>query len=385
MSLVNPFTPSFGGKPEHFFGRKDIIGRVLSALQDDYNPDRVLFITGNRGCGKTALLERLSTLASEAKWYVVDVHSAHATREMTTRLMGMGLSAELSIAPKLTLPGGMSIAMGNADVSSHEPSDLTDALMARCENLGTAHGVFVSIDEIQRIPEQDMEDVCAAVQMARRKGMPVMLVMAGLPGSKQKVSSYQGCTFMQRVREVKLGSLRISETKEAFEKLMRLVGSAEVPDETIWEMSKLSQGYPYLMQLVGYYLVRAADELYPVGVPVIGPRLVVGIADDAYDAYRSDVLVPSTKGLGSEMRSYLETMARLLDDDGIARTSSVARSLGKQTSQLSSCRESLIARRLIVAEGRGKVRFALPYLSRFFLEEGDSSSKAIDNDTWAIV
>jgi|GEM_PF-3729610 len=38
-----------------------------------------------------------------------------------------------------------------------------------------------------------------------------------------------------------------------------------------------------------------------------------------------------------------------------------------------------------MAEGRGKVRFALPYLSRFLLEEGDSSNNAIDDDTWAIV
>lgn len=385
MALVNPFTPSFGGKPEHFFGRKDIIDRVSSALEDAYSPDRVLFITGNRGCGKTALLERLSVLAREAGWYVVDVHSAHAASEMMSRLVGAGLSAEVNVAPKLSLPGGVSVALGSGGASVRSPSDLTDALMARCENLGMAHGVFVSIDEIQKIPEQDMEGVCAAVQMARRKGMPVMLAMAGLPGSKQKISSYQGCTFMQRVREIELGSLRISETREAFRELMVLVRGAETPDDTVWEMSKLSQGYPYLMQLVGYHLVRSADELYPVGVPVIGPELVAGIAEDAYDSYRSDVLVPSTSGLGRKMRLYLEAMARLLCDDGTASTSEIAQTLGKRTSQLSSCRQALVAQRLITADGRGRVRFALPHLSRFFLEEEASQGGAVGEDMWPIV
>ena len=54
----NPFVPVFGGKPDFFFGRKELLNRFTFALVDRGSEDRALFITGNRGCGKTALLEQ---------------------------------------------------------------------------------------------------------------------------------------------------------------------------------------------------------------------------------------------------------------------------------------------------------------------------------------
>lgn len=52
----NPFTPIFGGRPDFFFGRKAVLTRFDAAMVDQGSEDRVLFVTGNRGCGKTALL-----------------------------------------------------------------------------------------------------------------------------------------------------------------------------------------------------------------------------------------------------------------------------------------------------------------------------------------
>ncbi|MBR3317071.1 MAG: hypothetical protein IKG21_04540 [Atopobiaceae bacterium] len=96
---------------------------------------------------------------------------------------------------------------------------------------------------------------------------------------------------------------------------------------------------------------------------------VDAIAERVYETYRSDVLVPSIRRLGSEARAYLAAMAGLLDEGGVGVTSDVAAALGKTTTQLSSCRQRLISRRLIRLDGYGKVRFALPYLSRFASEK----------------
>ena len=59
----NPFTPIFGGRPDFFFGRKAVLTRFDAAMVDQGSEDRVLFVTGNRGCGKTALLEQISMRA----------------------------------------------------------------------------------------------------------------------------------------------------------------------------------------------------------------------------------------------------------------------------------------------------------------------------------
>ena len=371
--------------PAHFFGRDELIGRVREALSDEYSPDRVLFFTGNRGCGKTALLERLSQLAKAEHWFVVDVHSSRAVADMTSRIAGAGASFEVSLAPRLSLPGGASLSMGDTRVCDTHPTDLTDALLARCKTLGNTRGVYLAIDEIQKIPETDMEQICAAVQMARRKGLPVALMMAGLPGSKELVSSYGGCTFMQRVREVQMGSLRISETTDAFSKLLALVPNMEVGEGVVWELSSYSQGYPYLMQLLGYSLVEYLSQLYPVGVRVARVDHVVDIEDEAYGAYRRDVLIPSSRKVGQEGLSYLGAMAQLLDDEGCAATGEVAKLLNKELSQLSSARQMLIRRRLIQMAGRGKVRFALPHLSRFALEGEEAQTYSDDPDAWTIM
>lgn len=64
-------------------------------------------------------------------------------------------------------------------------------------------------------------------------------------------------------------------------------------------------------------------------------------------------------------------MAHLLDGEGFARTSDIAKAMGKDTKQLSSCRQGLINRRLIVMAGRGSVCYGIPLMQRFSLETGE--------------
>ena len=84
----NPFTPAFGGKPQHFFGRRSELSLVGDALDNSLSPHRALFITGNRGCGKTALLEQVSELAIAHKWLAVDVHAEDALMSAVKKLAG---------------------------------------------------------------------------------------------------------------------------------------------------------------------------------------------------------------------------------------------------------------------------------------------------------
>ena len=69
----NPFSPIFGGKPDVFFGREEIIKLFEHAMIDVGSDDRSLFITGTRGSGKTALLEQLSIRAAAQKKKVIDL------------------------------------------------------------------------------------------------------------------------------------------------------------------------------------------------------------------------------------------------------------------------------------------------------------------------
>lgn len=51
--IENIFSPIFGGRPDCFFGRTDILNRFDLAMTDYGSEDRVIFLTGARGSGKT--------------------------------------------------------------------------------------------------------------------------------------------------------------------------------------------------------------------------------------------------------------------------------------------------------------------------------------------
>ena len=367
--ITNPFTPSFGGAPEYFAGRTDLIKRVENALSDARSPDRAMFVTGCRGSGKTALLERLSHLARGERWLSIDVHSSHAVLSILDGIGASGVFGRLQVSPSVVLPGGVQVK-GEASSSSVQNSqkDFAGELVRACESLQGRRGIFITIDEVQKIPEGDMEEICAAVQMARRKGLPISLMLAGLPGSKELVAGYKGCTFMQRVEDVHIGGILIDETTEAFADLLHLVPKLEVTEDVVWELSSMSQGYPYLIQLVGYCFVKSLDEAYPVGVRRPTVEDVRFVEDEVYGTYGTNVLAPSTRGVRGEAMLYLKAMAHLQDEDGFVRTADVAKALGKEQRQLSTCRRSLIQRRLVLPTGYGKVCFGLPYLTRYVLE-----------------
>ena len=54
--MINPFNPSFGKRPTHYYGRQEITRTIIASPDDVNSPWRTTLITGVRGSGKTALL-----------------------------------------------------------------------------------------------------------------------------------------------------------------------------------------------------------------------------------------------------------------------------------------------------------------------------------------
>ena len=242
-------------------------------------------------------------------------------------------------------------------------------------------GVFITVDEVQKIPEADMENLCAAVQMSMRKGMPVALMLAGLPESKELVSAYKGCTFMRRVSDVRLDSLLVSETYDAFRQLMGLASNVEACEAAIDELARYSQGYPYLMQLIGFHTLEEAPSTVLRQVYEIDQHAVRFAEAAAYEQFRANVLDPVVADLSDEQRVYLWAMAESIGDDGRSRTGDVANVMGKEQRQLSTVRDRLIRKRVIVADGRGYVRYNLPRMRQYFTDPVEFPAYE-DDDVW---
>lgn len=375
VAFNNPFSPLFGGRPEFFFGRQRILSsfeRAFSAHGSDY---RALFITGTRGFGKTALLEQLSMRAGANKWDVIDVNAENALQSLFRQLCRfeeVSTTTDPKVEVKVLGSGGSLGGRSTQKTNRYTVDDLDILLIEACRK--ARHGIFVSIDEIQKVPLEDVSQISGAFQMASRKGLEVMLAVAGLPFAHPAIAQQDGCTYMRRAVHEELGLFSPAEVQEAFESAFAQVKGLLLDDGQISRLVASSSGHPYMMQLLGFNVVdlaceRAASSRY---------RITDNDIEDAFQyalsAYEQRALKPILEALGTSEVRYLQAMASCLDDGLIASTADIAKAIGKPANKLTYSREQLIRNGIIISPGRGKVRFGIPYL-RQYVQKGNAQSE----------
>ena len=382
--IANPFSPVFGGKPKLFFGRKHVLRRFERALRDEGSEDRALFVTGTRGSGKTALIEQLSLRAKKRGWLVIDLGPEETVRTLARRLAGHDEETR-TVDPQLSVSilgshgsvGGMSTAR----TTRVERGDLDLLLIEACSKAD--EGVMVTVDEIQKLSEGDVSAISNAFQMASRKGMNAILVVAGLPFSHDEVIRYEGCTFMRRAVHEKLSLLDRGEVIVAFDGTMSRVG-IELDEMCLQKLVRASYGHPYMIQLLGYHLVDVINHKEGKGSRLVDLDDVQLAVERARDAYSSRALRPMVAELRSSDVAYLVAMAQCLDEQRIARSSDVARVLGKDVKQASPARARLLRSGLVLAPRRGQLMFAVPYLAIYVLEMPEESSEVERVRAWGV-
>lgn len=377
--VKNPFTPVFGGKPDLFFGRRDVIEEFDIALDAPGSEYRALFLTGNRGSGKTCLLEQLSGRAAHAGWDVMDLPADHALASLLHQLAPcdeVSETFETAVSAQALGVGGSVKGKGRSKTTHIGAEQLTSLFVEACAR--SDRGVFVSIDEMQKVPLDDISAICSAFQMASRKGLDAILVIAGLPAAYDRVIHHDGCTFMRRARHEVVGLLSVDEVRRAFEVAFGRIDGLMADDEAIGRLMQLSKGQPYLMQLLGYRLVRTFQSDEARSDASHGPyEITLNDVDaafaTAYDSYCRQALRPILDEAGEVGVGYLKAMVEVLDDDHEARTVDVASRLGSTQTALSRVRAQLIGQGVIVAPARGLLRFAVPYL-RDYISSPDAGA-----------
>ena len=99
---------------------------------------------------------------------------------------------------------GGGISAGSVSKTEHVGRErLQELLLKACSD--SENGILVTVDEIQKVPIEDISALCNAFQMASRKGNDIILVLAGLPYSYSEVIRHEGCTYLRRAVRVELG------------------------------------------------------------------------------------------------------------------------------------------------------------------------------------
>ena len=262
----NPFTPSFGVSPPLLVGRDDNVEAFVEALEEGPgSPYRAMLFTGQRGSGKTVLLNALEDAALKRGWVVL---SETARPGLAQEMAHTGIPNELRKFPEAfesvitageAPPGiGASLTRERAERFPVVEPSLRHSLTALADAMDTrGAGVLITVDEVSTDGLADLQVITQAVQHAFREGRQVVFAAAGLPAQIQGLLQAPGTTFLRRAERVHLGAVPLDDVARAIAQPMHHAGKT-ITNEALKTITDSTQGYPFMVQLVGFQAWRIA-------------------------------------------------------------------------------------------------------------------------------
>lgn len=367
----SPFRPSFGINPPLVAGRDVVVEELRDAVRGGPGAaGRAALFTGNRGIGKTVMLNEVEAVAREESWLVI---SETATPGLLDRLRTEQLPAaadRLRQAPRdRTRVSGLTLPAGLGAVELHLP-DTRDpgGLRAQLEALTDAlaphgTGLLITLDEVHaRAARDDIVQLCALVQHAFREERDVAFAAAGLPAAVQDLLTADVSTFLRRARRFVLEPLSPVFAEEALRVPIQENGRS-ISATDLQVAADATHGYPYLTQVVGDQIWRQD----PDSAVISGADVTAGVRA-AVREFGTAVHEPALNDLSAGDRSFVKAMAL---DTGPSSTGEIAARLGRAHSYISQYRSRLIVAGIIEPVGHGRVRFTIPYLRDFVVANLD--------------
>lgn len=373
--MTNPFKPTAGMTPPVLVGRQHDLDDFSYALDDGVGaPGRLMYITGARGVGKTVMLNALGNIARQRDWLVIDETAENGFMQRlidALRKPKHPVNAVTLPSASMSVPGtpfDATITLGSVELAVQEHAlDFRQAMGAQLDKLEKKqHGILITLDEVQASSLNEMRSLATAVQHLIREQRNIAFVFAGLPSMVEDVINDKVLTFLRRAERRHLGDVPLEEVRNAFKETITANGLT-TDEATLDMLAAATNGYPFMIQLVGYWTWRAAAgrEDGPSGVLTSGDaengiaRAKLKLGDMVHG--------PALDSLSPVARDYLLAMAQ---DDGPSSTGDIARRLERDAGYANVYRTQLIKEDIIYATGYGYVDFKLPYLRDYLREHG---------------
>ena len=198
-----------------------------------------------------------------------------------------------------------------------------------------------------------------------RDGEAPMLLMAGLPYAIDELLKDEELAFLRRARRLTLGNVREDEVfalyKRAFEEIYEgksVRGGRETALKALRRAAEATNGHPYLIQLIGYYLSKEEKAIDDKAVD----KAVFLAKIELY----KNIHEPLVWGLSSKDRVFLWAMAQ---DEGVSEFGEIAKRMGVSTGYASKYRERLLSAGVIYRSSYGELAFTLPYMKEYIEKE----------------
>ena len=363
----NPFTPSFGTTPPLLAGRSDVIDEFINGLEaGPGDPARATLYVGQRGSGKTVLLNALQDAARGRGWAVL---SESATPGLVDRLVNEGLPQALNNVKSagrtsrkrltgLTAPGGFGAQWETVEDYPVRAglrvltNELTDCL-------GEDDGVLFTVDEVHRGQIDEIVQLSAVVQHAFREGRNVAFAGACLQSGLDALLSEPSSTFLRRAERHRLADVPLGDVVTALTKPV-VDAKRTISADTAKLAAEATGGYPFLIQLIGFHMWRVNPSAKEITVEDVEAAVPA-----ARRRLGTLVIEPSLQDVSDVDKTFLAAMAV---DDGPSKIADVAKRMDVDGGYANVYRTRLLTQDIIVEAGRGKVAFATPGLGEYLRE-----------------
>jgi hypothetical protein len=385
-AVSNPYTPNAGAAPEIVVGRDDQLEAFTMLLRrlERGRTEQSMIITGLRGVGKTVLLGQFGDIARRAGWEVVEIEaSKHDDTRFRQAMFSQFKAALLRLSPRARwteraryaaeVLSAFAVSVdqkGTFSVSWDVPAaegaadhgdlsmDLTDVFVA----LGEAaeeqqRGVALLIDEVQFLGRTQLEALIQAVHKTVQRRLPITFVGAGLPQIAELAGDAK--SYAERLFTFpRVGSLEGDDARKALTEPAQVEG-VTFDDDAVDLAMRITQGYPYFIQELGYQVWGVASDNRV-------RRSDVATAREAYEAKLDSsffrVRLDRTTPLQT---AYLRAMAELGPQP--QKAADVARVMGRESTQVGPTRAELIDMGLLYTPEHGYAAFTVPDFDAFML------------------
>jgi energy-coupling factor transporter ATP-binding protein EcfA2 len=353
---ANPFNPQFGVKPDSFVGRDKIINDFLDGLDFINSPQRTTVLTGLRGSGKTALLSDISVLVKKKNCISVNVTARDG---LLADIIGdLNRSAKKWISKAISKietvsVGVLGISFAITRGSKSQTFGFRQALTDILEELDRHDiGVVFTIDEVHN-DTKEMQEFIIVYQHLIREERNVALLMAGLPNAVYALLNNKILTFFRRSNRIFLHNIDIELVDKLYQSTFR--DYDRNPTSIVSEAAVLTSGYPYLVQLIGYYLWGITNKT------ITQAKLDFCLRQAKQDLFQNihDLIY---RDLSAKDREFIEAMCQ---DNGTSKFADVIDRMGVAKGYASKYRQRLLDSGLIQREGRGELSFTLPFMQEF--------------------
>ena len=353
----NPFTPTFGKVPPHLAGREDIVSEIAQAFDNGPgDPNLSTILVGARGTGKTALLTCLADEAALHGWVTASVSATPGMLDDILQRAGEAAAKFIEEPNKIAIkeigiPQVFSLKLDRPLGETPNWRSKMNRLFQELEPLDI--GLLITVDEVS-VDLDEMVQLASVYQHFVRENRKVALVMAGLPYQVSELVGDKRISFLRRARRRVLGRVSDADVENALLATVEDAGK-QLEASAVEAALAAIEGFPYMMQLVGYRSWAASKG------PMITSADVERGARQALDEFRTGIIETTYSELSPTDVRFCQAMT---EDSRGSRLADIANRMGVKSNYASQYKKRLLLAG-VIDDPSGLLRFAIPGFGEF--------------------